>query len=75
MRALGHKCGIGRVSCLSVRAACYVCVCVSYTWVSGGYVASEEGQSVGQLSDSQGLQAPHTLSLVALSSSNTRTSL
>lgn len=41
-------------------------VCLPYSWVGRGHVAGQEGQSVGELSDSQGFQAPHTLSLKAL---------
>lgn len=55
-----------RACTLTVAAVLLISVCLPYSWVGWGHVAGQEGQSVGELSDSQGFQAPHTLSIKAL---------
>lgn len=61
------ECRTRRRACtLTVAAVLLISVRLPYSWVGRGHVAGQEGQSVGELSDSQGFQAPHALSLKAL---------
>lgn len=55
-----------RTRSLTVAVVRLISLRLPYSRVGRGHVAGQEGQSVGELSDSQGFQAPHTLSLKAL---------
>lgn len=55
-----------RTGSLTVAVVRLISLRLPYSRVGRGHVAGQEGQSVGELSDSQGFQAPHTLSLKAL---------
>lgn len=55
-----------RTGSLTVAVVRLISLHLPYSRVGRGHVAGQEGQSIGELSNSQGFQAPHTLSLKAL---------